>query len=52
MKHGKRLTFILFTSATALAFAFTAAAQHGLEPGQPKKVAIKADNGGWWGRCN
>ena len=52
MKHKLRLTVILLASALGLVFAFTVAAQHGLEPGQPKKVAIKADNGGWWGRCN
>jgi hypothetical protein len=28
------------------------AESEGLAPGHPKMVAIKADIGGWWGRCN
>lgn len=53
MKHHLRLTHLLLGSAMALAFTLTASAQHGLaEVGKPKKVAIKADTGAWWGRCN
>ncbi len=48
-----RVAIVLFATAVALASGTIAYAQHGLaQAGNPQKVAIKADNGGYWRRCN
>lgn len=49
---NSRTQAVALTIAFTLTIAFITWASEEGEFGHPKKVAIKADNGGWWGRCN